>query len=220
MRRLMSRSIPVKLRKMPRLPQKRSPSPRQNDRGQGEVTRVVRPGKEDEFVAWADDVDKAAARFPGHLAAVRLHAGQGLNHLIYQFDSPEHLRAWEQSEERRELVRRADRLSDERRTVSGGRHSWFTVPGETAPRWKTFLVTWLAVYPTLLVISTAVKLAVPGLPQPAALAISSATLTALLTWVILPRVNRQARPWLLRGAQPEPAERPSSEPRESGHDGS
>jgi uncharacterized protein len=179
------------------------------------VTRVVRPGKEDEFAAWADDVDTAAARFPGHLAAVRLHAGEGLNHLIYQFDSPDHLRAWEESGERRELVRRADRLSDERRTMSGGRHTWFTVPAEAAsPRWKTFLITWAAVYPTLLVIATAVKLAVPGLPQPIALAISSGTLTALLTWVILPRVNRQARPWLLRGAQPQPAERPSRESRQ------
>ena len=61
------------------------------------VTRVVRPGKEDEFVSWADDIDTAVARFPGHLAAVRLHAGEGLNHLIYQFDSPEHLHAWEVS---------------------------------------------------------------------------------------------------------------------------
>src|SRR4051794_28087803 len=88
------------------------------------VTRVVRPGKEDDFASWADDIDTAVARFPGHLAAVRLHAGEGLNHLIYQFDSPEHLHAWEVSDERRELVQRADLLSDERRTVSGGRHSW------------------------------------------------------------------------------------------------
>ncbi|WP_328997867.1 hypothetical protein OHA18_25790 [Kribbella sp. NBC_00709] len=102
--------------------------------------------------------------------------------------------------------------------MSDGRHSWFTVPGETAsPRWKTFLITWAAAYPTLLVIATALKLVVPGLPQPVALAISSFTLTALLTWVILPRLNRQARPSLLRGAQPEPAERPSM-PEASGDD--
>lgn len=173
------------------------------------VTRVVRPGKEPAFARWAQDVDDAAASFEGYIAGVRLHDDHGLNHLVYQFDSEENLRRWEESDVRADLRRRGDRLSEERRSTAGGADTWFTVPGQTAqPKWKTFLLTWAAVYPILLVISTVVSLAAPWLPEPAALAVSSATLTALLTWVILPRINRRFRPWLLRGARPEPSRRP------------
>jgi uncharacterized protein len=174
------------------------------------VTRVVRPGKEEEFAAWAEEIDTTTRRFPGFLAAIRLHDDQGLNHLVYQFDTPAHLHQWEISEERRRLVERAEPLSEARHTSAGGRDNWFTVPGgKSTPRWKTFLITWAGVYPTLLIISTALKLALPSLPQPLALAVSSATLTAILTWVLLPRITRRARPWLLRDAQPRRTTKPS-----------
>jgi antibiotic biosynthesis monooxygenase (ABM) superfamily enzyme len=172
------------------------------------VTRVVRPGREDAFAAWADDIDAAAASFAGYLTGIRLHDETGLNHLIQQFESPDHLRAWEQSRTRRDLLRRGDQLSSERRVVVGGRDTWFRVPGRsTPPKWKTFLITWAAVYPILLIIATTQAAVVPQLPQPAGLAVSSGTLTAVLTWIILPRLNHRARPWLLHGAHPTPIQR-------------
>jgi uncharacterized protein len=167
------------------------------------VTRVLRPGKEREFLAWADEMDRAASRSPGHVGGVRLHDDQGLNHLVYQFDTPERLRAWEESDERHALLARGRTFSDERRTTAGGSTTWFDVPsGNAPPSWKQFLLTWAAVFPTLLVISTLVGLA--RLPQVLTLAISSCTLTALLTWVILPWVTRRARRWLYRDARPSP----------------
>jgi antibiotic biosynthesis monooxygenase (ABM) superfamily enzyme len=173
------------------------------------VTRVVHPGHEEEFAAWADDVDRTAAGFDGHRGGVRLHDEQGLNHLVYQFDSADHLHAWEASPRRRELIARGNRISDEERSTSGTPNAWFIVPGHTSsPRWKTFVLTWIAVYPILLILATVIKAIAPGMPQPVALAISSGTLTALLTWVILPRLTRRARPWLFRGARPTRAERP------------
>jgi antibiotic biosynthesis monooxygenase (ABM) superfamily enzyme len=172
------------------------------------VTRVVRPGKEREFVTWADEVDRAASRSPGHTGGIRLHDDQGLNHLVYQFDTLAHLRAWENSSERAELLARGKEYSDERRTASGGSNTWFDVPaGNAPPGWKQFLLTWAAAFPTLLLISTLVGLT--GLPRVLSLAISSCILTALLTWVILPRLTRQARPWLFRNAQPTPRDRPA-----------
>lgn len=170
------------------------------------VTRVVRPGKEEEFDRWAAELDAAADRSAGHLASVRLHDDQGLNHLVHLFDGPQHLEAWEQSPVRSALIAQGNELSDVRRTTADGLHSWFTVTSTTR-RWKSFLLTWLAVYPILLALTSVLKLIAPGLPQPALLAISSCTLTALLTWVVLPWVNRHARPWLFRPAKPEPRER-------------
>jgi uncharacterized protein len=167
------------------------------------VTRVVRPGKEREFVAWADEVDRTVRRAPGHVGRIRLHDDEGLNHVVYQFDSPEHLREWEDSPERHELLARGRPFSDERRTTAGGANAWFDVPsGNAPPTWKQFLLTWAAAFPTLLVISTLVGLA--KLPQVLALATSSCVLTALLTWVILPRLTRSTRRWLYRDARPTP----------------
>ena len=172
------------------------------------VTRVVRPGKERQFVAWADDMDHAASSAPGHVGGVRLHDDQGLSHLVYQFDSAGHLHEWERSPQRHELLQRGREFSDEGRSTSGGPSTWFDVPGGNAPPGsKQFLLTWAAAFPTLLVVSKLVGLI--GLAQVLALAISSCILTALLTWVILPRVTRRARPWLFRGAQPTPRERPT-----------
>ena len=73
-------------------------------------------------------------------------------------------------------------MSDERRTTADGLHSWFTVT-TTSRRWKSFLLTWVAVYPILLGLVSLLKWLAPGVPQPLQLAISSCTLTALLTWV-------------------------------------
>jgi uncharacterized protein len=172
------------------------------------VTRVVRPGKERAFAAWADEVDAAAAEFPGHLGGVRLHDEQGLNQLVYRFDTPEHLSDWENSSRRQELIRRGDELSEQQRTTERDHIAWFTVPGaDTSPRWKTFLITWLSVFPLLLVLSTVFRLLLPGLPQPLMLLVNSLLLTAFLTWVLMPRLKRWTRPWLLRGAETRSAAR-------------
>src|SRR3954463_2294071 len=173
------------------------------------VTRVVRPNKEDEFARWADEVDSAAARFDGHLGGVRLHDAQGMNHLIYQFDSEEHLKAWEASPRRRELLREGDQYSKPERSTSQGLHTWFDIPGSSvSQRWKNFLLTWAAAYPILLVLNLGLTALVPQLPRPLSLGITSGILTAVLTWVVLPKLTRRARPWLLHGAKPDPAERP------------
>jgi antibiotic biosynthesis monooxygenase (ABM) superfamily enzyme len=172
------------------------------------VTRVVRPGKERAFAAWADEVDAAAAEFPGHLGGVRLHDEQGLNQLVYRFDTPEHLAAWEKSARRRELIRRGDQLSERQRTTNRDQIAWFNVPGsDTSPRWKTFLLTWIAVYPLLLLLATGLQLLAPGLPQPLVLLINSLVLTAFLTWILMPRLKHWTRPWLLRGAETRSATR-------------
>jgi uncharacterized protein len=169
------------------------------------VTRVVHPGKQAEFARWADEIDHAVSQSAGHLGSVRLHDAQGVNQLVYHFDTPAHLHAWETSAARRELLEQGDRLSDERRTTTAGTDPWFNVSGAAAPpAWKTFLITWAAVYPLLLVIAAALTAIAPGLPRTLQLAVTSIVLTATLTWIVLPRVRAQLRPWLLHGARPVP----------------
>lgn len=164
------------------------------------VSRVVHPGRERQFDQWAREIDAVARRYPGHLGNVRLHDAGGINYLVYRFDSPEHLHAWEASDERRRLVAKGDEISDEHRDTAIGMDAWFAIAGKPAtPKWKTFLVTWMAVYPVLLLIVYALDAFLPGLERPVQLAISSVLLTSSLTWIIMPLLTRQLRPWLLRG---------------------
>lgn len=71
----------------------------------------------------------------------------------------------------------------------------------TPAKWKTFLLTWIAVYPTLLLIMYALDALVPNLWRPIQLAISSLLLTSSLTWLIMPRLTSLLRPWLFRGVK-------------------
>lgn len=166
------------------------------------VSRVVHPGRERQFDHWAREIDAAARRYPGHLGNVRLSDSSGINYLIYRFDSPAHLHAWVSSGERRKLIAKGDEISDEHRDAAVGMDAWFAIAGKPAtPKWKTFLVTWLAVYPVLLSITYLLNALLPALERPVQLALSSALLTSSLTWIIMPLFTRQLQPWLLRGVK-------------------
>jgi uncharacterized protein len=172
------------------------------------VTRVIHPGKEAEFARWATRADEALAQAPGYLAAARLQDSHGLNHLVYHFDSPAHLHAWEQSPRRDALLAEGAKHSDHHRTPTGGVPAWFTVAGQRAwPKWKNFLLTWAAVYPTLALISVALTAVAQHLPRELTLAAGSVVLVAALSWLILPIATRRARRWLFRHARPQ-AQRP------------
>jgi hypothetical protein len=81
-----------------------------------------------------------------------------------------------------------------------GRRVQVRVPSETAiPKWKTWIATWVAVFPLLLALNGLVALLPIKLPMPVELAVTSLIMTATLTWLILPRIRKLLRPWLLAG---------------------
>ena len=99
--------------------------------------------------------------------------------------------------------READDLGQAREQSGEGADIRFDLPGEAdAAKWKRFLMTWAAVFPVLLALNAAVGLT--NLPQVARLAITSPLLTALLTWLILPKVTRWLKPWVLSDAEGKP----------------
>jgi uncharacterized protein len=70
------------------------------------VARRVAVGRESDFEDWSDELTAAAANYPGFLGAGRLrpsHVGDPW-HVVFRFDSAEHLAAWEGSPERRAML--------------------------------------------------------------------------------------------------------------------
>ncbi len=160
------------------------------------VARRVAPGRAREFENWVGGILHAAASFPGFLGGGALRPGRLGDdwHIVYRFASPAQLERWESSRERQEWLARGGGLMDETgvQRVSG-LETWFSLPGRTAPappRWKMALVALLAIIPLVLTMNVLVLPHVVDWPPVARTVLFSGTLTALMTWVVMPRMTR------------------------------
>jgi antibiotic biosynthesis monooxygenase (ABM) superfamily enzyme len=166
------------------------------------VARRIAPGREADFEEWSADLTRAASVFPGYLGAGMLRPGHVGDpwHVVFRFDSAEHLATWESSPERRTLLTAGEELvhSTDMHRISG-LETWFALPGRTAPappRWKMFVVSAGAIYVLNLLVNLAYGWSVAKWPVPPRLAVVSVPVTALMTWVVMPRVARLLRNWL------------------------
>jgi antibiotic biosynthesis monooxygenase (ABM) superfamily enzyme len=164
------------------------------------IARRVAPGRETEFAAWSDRLTSAASVFPGFLGAGMLrpnHVGEPW-HVVFRFDSDVHLGEWEVSPERARLLAAGEELvhsTDVQRVT--GLETWFELPGRTAPappRWKMFLVSVAGIYTLQLVLNLVLE-PVHLAPAVRVLLIAVAV-TALMTWLVMPRAARILQNWL------------------------
>lgn len=167
------------------------------------ATRRVKKGREKEFEGWISGILKAAQGFPGYLGSnvIRLGEEDDEYQIVFQFDHESNLKNWEHSEERRHWLDRADPLINEENVrILTGLETWFTLPakaGEPAPpRYKMATVTWLAVFPTVLIIFTLFGPLLNLLPTVLRTLIFTLTMVTLMTYVIMPRMTRLFSFWL------------------------
>jgi uncharacterized protein len=166
------------------------------------VARRVRPGKEVEFEDWASEMTRAASAFDGFLGAGLLrpgHVGE-LWHVVYRFASADDLARWQQSPKRSDLLAHGDQVmstSHERRMT--GLETWFEVPGRTAPappRWKMFVITSIVIFVLQLMLNLVLHRVAFSLELVPRVALISFCVTALMTWVVQPRMARLLEGWL------------------------
>jgi len=163
------------------------------------ISRVMRPGREDRYDGWAAQVIADAATRPDFQGALRLDQAGAMHHLLVQFADRVALDAWAGQGDH---GRGADGFSTGLRQVVQGPIAHVMLPSEAAARkWKTALVTWIGVVPTLLLVSGVVGWLLPHAPRPVQQILSSILLTGALTWLILPRVRGWSRFWMLRDSQ-------------------
>ena len=166
------------------------------------VARRVAVGRENEFEDWSDELTAAAANYSGFLGAGRLrpsHLGDPW-HVVFRFDSAEHLAAWEGSPERNAMLAVGGELveSTDMHRVSG-LETWFSLPGRTAPappKWKMFLVSATAFYLLNLALTLIYGWALADWPVPLHIVVISVPVTAIATWLVMPRAARLLQRWL------------------------
>ncbi len=170
----------------------------------GLASRRVEAGREGEFEEWVSGILGAVKGFPGYLGSDVLRpkdAEDDEYRIIYRFDHASNLERWEESEERRRWLDRAEPLVREQ-TIHRltGLETWFTLParaGEPAPpRYKMAVVTWLAVFPTVLVIFTLFGPLLNLLPTVLRTLVFTLTMVTLMTYLIMPRMTRLFSFWL------------------------
>lgn len=163
------------------------------------TSRAIRAGHEEDFEQWVAELNRLARTAPGYRAAIRLGQTAGLHHLIFRFDDQQTAEVWQTDTALRAHVAVADGYSTALRQSENGSAVAFELPSDaSASKWKRFVTTWTAVFPVLLMVSWVFRTVLQDAPLPLQLLPSSLILTATLQWVILPRLQRHTRFWLLQ----------------------
>jgi antibiotic biosynthesis monooxygenase (ABM) superfamily enzyme len=170
------------------------------------ITHVIKAGEEQRYEDWLADILRAVSSSPGYLGREIFRPAHGSKKYttIVRFDSHEHLNTWAESGVRRSYVDSVCDLLEEgdQHEIRTGIDFWFTPEGIKPPkRWKQFLLTLSAVYPLTLILPLVFGPLFSRVPPPLndqlvkGFAVA-ASLTALLTFVIMPHYTRLVKRWL------------------------
>ena len=180
------------------------------------VTRRVKPTHAQAFEQTMGQMMAAAASFPGHLGGHLIRPGEAGDggaegaadfwHVIFAFDTPEHLQAWQASPARAlGLAAVAPHTEGEQqvRQLTGLGH-WFaeplaaknSPPQTPPPRWKVAMVTWLGICPTVFALFLLLGELLAPWPLLPRVMLLTALVVVLMTWVVAPRLTAWLKPWL------------------------
>jgi antibiotic biosynthesis monooxygenase (ABM) superfamily enzyme len=173
------------------------------------VRRTIREGKEEAFENWLKGIMSDALAFDGHLGTGIIRPSKKSRPeyiIVFRFDTWEHLMAWETSDVRRGWVQRVQPLITGETKVQRhtGLEYWFTVPDhpEKVPpaRIKMVFVTWLALFPLVILVPPMLTEVVGFLPSWGQIMIIAAVMVLLMTYVVMPQMTRLFSRWLYRDA--------------------
>lgn len=179
------------------------------------IARTVRDDRASAFSAALSVMLQDVARSEGHLGTVvqRPDPPNREWHLLLRFATDADLERWEASAESRRFL---DATSD---FVIGGPHiervngleAWFALPDRAhtppPPKWKTAVVSVLAIYPLIMTAQVLLSPIEGYLPGWAATFVSVVALTPIMTWVAMPALTWLMQTWLY--GRPKPALRPA-----------
>ncbi|MFB6538303.1 antibiotic biosynthesis monooxygenase [Streptomyces noursei] len=174
------------------------------------ISHEVRPDQEQDFVRWQARVLAAQRTFPGFMGSELFRPVQGVQGkwvAVFRFDHRRHLDAWLASAERTRLLGegRAFFVSYDVRKVGSAFGSWFRFDSRAEegapPNWKQAMCVLLALYPTVQVLNLTAgsRFGALGVPGYLSLFLSNVLSVAILTWLLLPLINRALAFWLVPG---------------------
>src|SRR5215831_9641275 len=172
------------------------------------ITRRVRPARKGEFEELMAKMLAAASRFPGHVGGFLVSpdrtssSAAGTYSVLFAFDNDPHLQAWTESAERHDLLECiAPTIYEEApMRVLTGLEGWFALPAARTqgppPRYKMALVTWLGIFPLVLLFSNVVGPWVASVHPLLGVMVVTALVVVAMTWLLMPLLVRLFAAWL------------------------
>ncbi len=168
----------------------------------------VKPGLEEDFRAWRRQMLTEMGRWPGYLGANTFDPQPGVQEdhvLIARFASAAGFETWMGSAKRAALLARLEPLvvGYKAQVLGSGLGGWFAFDDAPPavpelPRWKQILMVTLGLYPTVMLLALLVD---PWLAKwvsfPAQMIVGNLICVSLLTWPIMPWLNRRFAGWLV-----------------------
>lgn len=163
------------------------------------VARVVRPDRREAFERWAAEALQLAATFPGNLGATLLHPGPDSSeyHLVYRFADGGSLAGWERSPERQAALRQLqDMVDEERYARADGLESFFTRPASPGPRWRSTVLTILAVFAITSLMQVSVAPFLEAWPWLLRQLLTASVIVITMGFLVMPVLTRLFAGWL------------------------
>ncbi|MGW4511481.1 hypothetical protein ACWEO4_05660 [Streptomyces sp. NPDC004393] len=170
------------------------------------VAYHVLPGREADFHSWGWAMLGASSRRAGFLGGGVLVDREAEWHVVYRFASESTAAAWEDSMDRVQWEARTEGIARRtgRRSVAGSKE-WFDsqapVPPPSPPpappaKWKLWFVNMSAVFPPVLLFNIVALPYLGGLNPFVRTLLLCLCVTALVTWILMPRLQRFFKKWL------------------------
>ncbi|RCS49406.1 antibiotic biosynthesis monooxygenase [Bremerella cremea] len=173
------------------------------DRVHVAITHQAKPGKEAEYEAALREFARTSLHEPGTTGVLLLAPVPGTYGcefgILRSFESQEACDAFYQSERFREFYERTKPLVVDKgvRRKLHGLEAFFRTPNSNPPpKWKMAIITWLAVFPSSWLWSTALPPLLPNLPDLFVRALVNVFVVITLAWLVMPWFTRWFIPWL------------------------
>jgi hypothetical protein len=169
------------------------------------ISQRIEPACEQAYEALLVGIHDEAKKFGGFIRreVIKSTAGNYLEYThVIHFDDEAHLRRWEHSPERHAWLSRMSSIAVHTTPlqVLTGLETWFTLSPEKPmvppPRYKMAMVTWLAIFPLITLVSYATGPIFGDLPIVVRVLAVTTAVVPLMTYVVMPRMTRLFRRWL------------------------
>jgi hypothetical protein len=169
------------------------------------VSQLVKRGCEQTYERWIQGIAAEAEKFDGYLGISVIRPQKSVRSeyvLIFKFDHYVNLKQWMESDTHRKWLEKTNQLVQDAPNYQQltGMETWFTLPDKPPPspppRYKMAILTWLAVYILLNILSYVLAPVVVGLPVFLRSFVISAVMIVLMTYAVMPQMTHLFYKWL------------------------
>lgn len=169
------------------------------------VSHFVKQGKEQAFEEALKQVIQQAKTFEGYEGIQIIQPNNKTENeylLLVRFDNEVNYKHWEDSEIRKNWFEELQNYIHKESQIryQEGLEFWFSLPEMPTPvpptKWKMAVLTWLVIYPLILIFSTLVGMYLGFLHLFLRLLIVSMVLVSLMTYFLMPNVTKIFAFWI------------------------